>query len=426
MRSSRVVVAGFAVLGATLSWPVPLAAPAAASPVAHASVVSTRPVAWTPRVTTGTAVYKLLQVGSTTYAGGDLSQVQDVGRTSTHSRSNLFSFDASTGAVTPLSVAFDGPVWALAHSSTSLYVGGTFRTVNGAARRALVKLDAATGAVDTTFNARLTGTVTEAQVVEGRLVVGGTFGKRLAALDLRTGADTGYLDLGITGTVADNAGATGVYRFSVDPAGTRLVAIGNMTTVRGQERYRAFMVDLGASSGTLASWYYPPLRRACAASKLQDYLRDVDFSPDGRWFVLVSTGYVPLPGDLGFTVCDATARFETGIAEPTRPTWINYTGGDTLHSVAATTAAVYVQGHQRWLDNPLGRDTCGTGCVSRPGIGALSPATGKALSWNPTKSRGVGGKDLLLTPQGLWVASDTTVLARETHERLGLFPLPLP
>ena len=35
----------------------------------------------------------------------------------------------------------------------------------------------------------------------------------------------------------------------------------------------------------------------------------VDFSPDGSWFVMVSTGYVPLPGDLGLTVCDATARF---------------------------------------------------------------------------------------------------------------------
>ena len=34
------------------------------------------------------------------------------------------------------------------------------------------------------------------------------------------------------------------------------------------------------------------------------------------------------------------------------------------------------------------------------------------------------GKDLLLTSQGLWVASDTTTLARETHERLGLFPVP--
>ena len=424
MRVPRVVVAGLAVLGATMSGPVPLAAPAAASPVAQASVVSARPVAWTPRVTTGTAVYKLLQVGSTMYAGGDFSQIQDARRTATYDRQNLFSFNAGTGAVSTLRATFDGPVWALAASGDALYVGGTFRTVNGTSRRGLVKLNAATGTLDPAFNARLTGGVTEAQVVGGRLIVGGTFGKRLAALNLATGADTGYLDLGITGIVADNAGPTGVYRFAVDPAGTRLVAVGNFTTVEGRARKRAFMLALGTTSGTLTDWHYSALGRACQSTSTQDYLRDVDFSPDGRWFVLVSTGYVPLPGDLGSTVCDATARFETGIADPDRPTWINYTGGDTLHSVAATTAAVYVQGHQRWLDNPLGRDTCGTGCVARPGIGAISPTTGKALSWNPTKSRGVGGKDLLLTSQGLWVASDTTVLARETHERLGLFPVP--
>ena len=425
MHVPKVVLAGLVLLGAALAGPAPLLAPAAASPIVQTSVVSARPASSPPRITTGTAAYKLLQAGPTMYVGGDFTGITNAARTQTFARHNLFSFEASTGAVTRLSATFDGPVWALAHHGDSLYVGGTFRTVNGSSRRALVKVDAATGAVDRAFDARLlTGSVTEAQVVRGRLVVGGTFGKRLAALDLTTGADTGYLDLGITGTVATNAGPTGVYRFAVDRDSTRLVAIGNMTHVAGRERSRAFMVDLGTSAGTLASWYYPPLKRACAASKLQDYLRDVDFSPDGRWFVMVSTGYVPLPGDLGLTVCDATARFETGIVNPTRPTWINYTGGDTLHSVVATNAAVYVQGHQRWLDNAAGRDSCAPGCAARPGIGAISPSTGRALSWNPTKSRGVGGKDLLLTPQGLWVASDTTQLAGQLHERLGLFPLP--
>jgi hypothetical protein len=162
----------------------------------------------------------------------------------------------------------------------------------------------------------------------------------------------------------------------------------------------------------------------CAAASIPDYMRDVDFSPDGSYFVLISTGFVPQAGQIGTALCDAAARFETGISNPVRPTWINYTGGDTLHSGAVTDKAVYVQGHQRWLDNPQGRDNAGPGAVSRQGIGALDPITGKALSWNPTKDRGVGGKDLLVTPRGLWVGSDTDHIGHEFHARVALMPVP--
>jgi hypothetical protein len=221
--------------------------------------------------------------------------------------------------------------------------------------------------------------------------------------------------------VAGNAGPTEVYRFAVNPAGTRLVGVGNFTTVGGQTRWRAFMLTLGATA-TVNPWWYPPLQNMCAADSLPDYMRDVDFSPDGSWFAVVATGFVPQAGGVGRDLCDATARFETGVANPTRPTWINYTGGDTLHSVAATDAAVYVQGHQRWLDNPQGRNSAGPGAVSRPGIGAIDPTSGLALPWNPTKDRGVGGKDLYVTFQGLWVGSDTTHIGGETHARIALMP----
>jgi hypothetical protein len=133
---------------------------------------------------------------------------------------------------------------------------------------------------------------------------------------------------------------------------------------------------------------------------------------------------VPQAGGVGRDLCDAAARFETDVASPARPTWINYTGGDTLHSVAATDVAVYVQGHQRWLDNPQGRNAAGPGAVSRQGIGAINPSTGLALSWNPGKERGVGGKDLYVTSAGLWVGSDTNRIGGETRRRIALMPVP--
>jgi hypothetical protein len=224
----------------------------------------------------------------------------------------------------------NGEVWALASDGTSLWIGGTFTSVNGTARRGVAKLNPATGAVDTAFNAGLaSGKVTELALVNGRLLAGGTFPGKLRALNPSSGANTG-----------------------------------------------------------------------------------------------VSTGYVPQAGGVGRDLCDAASRFETDVTNPARPTWINYTGGDTLHSVAATDVAVYVQGHQRWLDNPQGRNAAGPGAVSRQGIGAINPATGLALSWNPGKERGVGGKDLYVTSAGLWVGSDTNRIGGETRRRIALMPVP--
>jgi hypothetical protein len=388
-------------------------------------VVSANPANFTPNVASG-AVHKFVQVGTTMYAGGTFGSVSTAPGVSpggTFTRNNIVAFTATSGVIQPFAPNVAGEVWALAANGTSLYVGGTFTTVNGVARRGIAKLDAASGAVDTAFNANLaSGKVTDAAVVGGRLLIGGTFPGKLRALNLTTGANTGYINVAITGSVAGNAGPTEVYRFAVNPAGTRLVGVGNFTSVGGQTRWRAFMLNLDATA-TLNAWWYQPLQNMCQAASLPDYMRDVDFSPDGSWFATVSTGFVPQAGGVGRDLCDATARFETSVSNPNRPTWINYTGGDTLHSVAATDVAVYVQGHQRWLDNPQGRNSAGPGAVSRPGIGAIGPASGLALSWNPTKDRGIGGKDLYVTSQGLWVGSDTTHIGGETHARIALMPV---
>jgi hypothetical protein len=404
-----------------------VASPVLASPVRQTTEVSVDPADWTPRVISASgayrAVYQLHQIGDTMFAGGNFRQVQPADRSVTLNRKNLFSFSADTGAIKPLSVSMNGNIWAIASHRGSLYVGGTFSTFNGVSRRGLVKINATTGVVDRRFDAHLNGAVRDAEVIHRQLIIGGEFGKHLKAVNLHTGATTPYLQLQVAGDLDGRGGAaTRVYRFAVNPQHTRLVAVGNFQTVDGKVRARAFMVDLGSHWGALDPWYYKPLTRRCSSAHWLDYLRAVDFSPNGKWFAVDGTGYVSRQGDLGSTVCDAAARFETGIAHPRKPTWINYTGGDTLQSIAVTDAAVYVQGHNRWLDNKLGRDTCGTGCVSRRGIGAISPTTGLALAWDPTKDLHVGGKDLLLTRAGLWVASDTTTIGNETHERLALMP----
>jgi hypothetical protein len=422
LRWTAVAAVAFASLG--------LVSPAGAS-IAHPGVASAVPSSSTPHaiddgVVANAAVNTFRQVGSTMYAGGRFHSVQDPARRTTVVRDNLFSFDVATGQPTPWAPQVNGEVNATYYIAPYLYVGGSFTTADGVSGR-LVRYNLGSGlpAVDTTWQATTVGApVNDLDYAKGQLIVAGAFRKRLIALDPATGRATDYINLGIAGTVKLNgAGPTEVYRIAVNPGESRLVAIGNFATVGTASRPRAFMVDLGATQATLASWYYEPLKNACAAASLAAYLRDVDFSPDGSYFVLAATGYIPKFGGVGRDICDAAARFETAIANPTRPTWINYTGGDTLHSVAAVGSAVYVGGHQRWLDNPSGNNSAGPGAVGREGIGAIDSVTGKALSWNPGKTRGVGTKVIYATPTGVWFGSDGRRFAGAIHDSIAFTPL---
>ncbi len=386
--------------------------PASAS-IAHPTVTSVNPSPKTPHavddaVVQNAKVNTFTRVGNTMYAGGRFHTIQNPNRSVDYVRSNLFSFNIDTGKPTSWDPSVDGEVNRTLRIGGFLYVGGRFSTANGVANH-LVRYNRATGKIDKSFSPNVTsgnGAVTDLQYVGGRLLVSGSFGRRIVALDPNTGADTGYINLAIAGSVAPQAGRIAVYRFAVNPAATRLVGIGNFTTVNGSVRTRAFMLNLNAGGTTLNAWYYQPFTEMCQAASLADYLRDVDFSPDGSYFVVVATGFVSQAGDLNSTVCDAAARFETSIASPSQPTWINYTGGDTLLSVAAVGSAVYVGGHQRWMNNPQGRDDAGPGAVERRGVAALNPTTGLALSWNPSKTRGVGLSFIYPTSTGVWFGSD--------------------
>ncbi|HET9558098.1 MAG TPA: hypothetical protein VFS70_13235, partial [Actinomycetota bacterium] len=213
------------------------AVPAVASAsIALGTVVSANPANFTPNVASG-AVHKFVQVGGTMYAGGAFSSVSTPAGVSpggTFARGNIVAFNAATGVISSFAPSVNGEVWALASNGTSLWIGGTFTSVNGVARRGVAKLNPATGAVDPAFNANLaSGKVTELALAGGRLIAGGTFPGKLRAVNPATGANTGYLNLSISGSVTANAGPVEVYRFAVNPAGTRLVAVGNFTSVGG-------------------------------------------------------------------------------------------------------------------------------------------------------------------------------------------------
>ena len=392
--------------------------------VAQPRVVSIDPVDWTPHALDGT-VRAVAVVGGTTVVGGTFTAISDNAERRRYRQPYLFAFDSRTGALrTSFAPRLDGSVYALAGGpNNTVYVGGTFRSVNGTAQRGITQLSVTDGTRAAGFQARINwGDVRTLAVRGSRLYAGGTFSAvngvgriALARLDGRTGA----LDAGFDARLsAQDMPRARVEDLALSPDGRRLVVGGAVTHVAGVARAQLAMLDVSGPRATLTGWYTGAFRAQCDPT-FDTYIRGVDFAPDGSYFVVVTTGTNSSPTML----CDAAARFETAGTGLHKPTWVNHTGGNTLFSVAVTGSAVYVGGHQRWLNNPQGHKTAGPGAVERPGIGAINPKSGKALPWNPTRSRGVGVRALLATAGGLYVGSDTDELGREYHGRIGYFPL---
>ncbi len=409
---------------ATVAAAVVACAHPAAADMAHSTVVSANPVDYTPHVLDGT-VWSMAVVGDTVVVGGTFTRVTDSSRRSTFARKNIFAFDLHDGAIRAFAPQVDGAVYSLATGPDgTVYAGGAFKTVNGAAQRGLTKLTMG-GQRVSAFGARINwGDIRALQARGSRLYAAGTFTavngvnrNGLARLSATTGAvDTGFdAKLSAPGLLR-----TRVEHFDISPDGSRLVAIGALLRAGGYDRTQIAMFDVSGPSAALTSWYTDAYKPQCMKG-FDTYLRQVKFSPDGSYLVVAATGRASSPDRL----CDSAARFETGGSGRHNPTWVQRTGGDSLYAVAVTGSAVYLGGHQRYFDNPYGTDAKGPGpgAVARVGIGAVSSTTGRPLSWNPTRARGVGVRVFVAVREGLLVGSDTDQLGREYHGRVGLFPM---
>ncbi|GAA2620584.1 hypothetical protein GCM10010399_59570 [Dactylosporangium fulvum] len=409
---------------ATALAAVAVAIPASAA-LNHPAPVSTNPVDYTPHVLDG-EVRAFALVGDTVVVGGDFQNVADATRKTRYKRSNLFAYRASTGEILPFAPQVDDVVLTLAPGpDNTVYAGGAFRRVGGAPQRGIAQLSLADGSRVPAFTGTINWGDVRSLIAFGPwLYAAGSFSRigtldrvGLARLNASTGIADPTFDLKLA---APHLTRVKLEDLALTPDGTRLGAIGAVEQAGGQYRAQVVMVDIPAGApARLADWYTDTYTKPCRAG-FETYLRAIDFDPTGTYATIVTTGRKW--GEK--LMCDTAARFDLRGTGMHRPLWINWTGGDSLYSVADTGAAIYVGGHQRWMDNPQGRESAGPGAVARPGIAAINPATGKATDWNPKRNpRGVGARALLATPQGLLVGSDTDRIGDEYHGRLALLPI---
>ena len=155
---------------------VPLVA--GATTPGHDRVVNAVPSGSTPAVNDG-IVYGIAQVGSTMVVGGTFTNVTSPGGGSAVTRRYVFAFDAVTGQVSSgFAPSLNGEVDAVLPGPTAgtVYLAGSFTTVNGVATSHVALLNVANGQrVGGFAPAATNGKVFTAALVGSRLIVGGNF-----------------------------------------------------------------------------------------------------------------------------------------------------------------------------------------------------------------------------------------------------------
>jgi trimeric autotransporter adhesin len=185
-----------------------------------------------PQPTNG-RVRAVLVSDNTIYLGGSFTSVDGL------SRNRLAAIDANTGQLTDWAPSINKPVRALAVSSdgTRIYAGGEFTRAGGKVHNYVAEIDATTGAVIHSWNPSADAPVYALAVLGPRVYLGGAFGAvdgqsrtRLAAVDALTGA--------LDPQWKPKAGKGSGWTLAADTSRVRLYAGGDFQTIASQPQQR--------------------------------------------------------------------------------------------------------------------------------------------------------------------------------------------
>lgn len=349
-------------------------------PPAHASVPATSD--FSVKVTG--VVYDVAQVGGRTIIGGTFTAIGSQPRDGLGALwasgypDNQFAPDLSDGAV----------IYAVAVSAdlSTVYIGGTFTSVNGVPRENLAALDATTGAVIGSWQADANGAVRTMEVKGDRLYVGGAFTaidgtsrKRLVALNT-LGDLIASFNPWPNWTVRDIA---------VAPDGSSLVAVGAFTAIGGANRPNNAAQVLTSSGAA------------------------TPFSPSTGGGIALAVG-LSADGSRMLFATENNSIFAYDMDVSNTPVWINKGAGDTQAIAVSPTGEVYIGGHFSQMTGINGK-------LPRNRLASLNLSDGSVTEWRPTLYGNMGPWAIELTDTKVLVGGDTTNIGGRENGGFGRF-----
>ncbi len=273
-------------------------------------------------------VWDLVVAGNTVYAGGQFSTARPAGAapgSGTVRRSNLLAFDIRTGRLTSFAPAVNGAVRTLALSpdKKTLYVGGSFTSVNGKKRLRFAALAAGSGALKSpapAFNNSVRAIVATASTVYAGgnfSAIGKTSRSRLAAVSATTGKVSSSWKPAANGDVLALVFA---------PGGASIVAGGSFSKIGSKAA--CGMTRLNRSTAAVQSWSINTVVKNCGKNTAI-----MSLATDGSR--VYGSGYSYGGGNYeGVFAATATGGLS----------WLQDCRGDT-YDVAVANGRVYSAGH---------------------------------------------------------------------------------
>jgi hypothetical protein len=398
---------------------------------ALASTVSA-PVKWSPTATwqANGRVRAVVYAGGVVYIGGEFTELLPPDGTSGSPlvRNHVAALSEATGQPLPWDPEADNTVWALAVSGSTVYLGGDFATVGGAARAHVAAVDDAYGST-TGWNAGADGSVKALGIgPNGDLYVGGNFthvgGKtRNHVAEISAAGAVAAWNPSVkqvTGSTCPPRCPPFVASLAFGADGNTLYLAGHFGLVNDVPRNNAAAVSL--ATGSTLAWNPDVFGTGSGKNSNQaNKVWDVAPGPDRAY----------LCGD--YWSLDGFRRHPNLAA-------VDLTNGHLIPSFDATTDGstpacrvvggyLFIGGHYQhvgpdsaWVIVPGQKSTLtGTGACVREHLAAVDPVTGAVEAWDPGMNSVLGVHALAFSGSDLGVGGDFTRIGGRAQEAYAQF-----